>query len=49
MSNKTLAIIIDDFSDRVFEYDNVTLYDYGNYNHITTLKYEPKNIQATER
>ena len=39
MSNKTLAIIIDDFSDRVFEYDNVTLYDYGNYNHITTFDY----------
>ena len=39
MSNKTLAIIIDDFSDRVFEYDNVTLYDYGNYKHITTFDY----------
>ena len=29
MLNKSLTIIIDDFSDRIFEYDNVTLYDYG--------------------
>ena len=29
MTNRSIAIIIDDFSDRIFEYDNVTLYDYG--------------------
>ena len=29
MTNKSVAIIIDDFSDRVFEYNNVTVYDYG--------------------
>jgi len=29
LANKSIAIIVDDFSDRILEYDNVTLYDYG--------------------
>ena len=39
MPNKSLAIIIDDFSDRIFEYDNVTLYDYGSYNQSQWFDY----------
>ena len=43
MANKTLAIIIDDFSDRTFQYDNVTLCDYGFYNYSQFFDYVGSN------
>ena len=39
MLNKSLAIIIDDFSDRIFQYDNVTLYDYGTFTVSSTYDF----------
>ena len=33
--DKTLIIVLDDFSERIFEYSNVTLFDYGT---LSTLK-----------
>lgn len=29
---KTITVIVDDFSDRVFDYDNVSLFDWGSFN-----------------
>ena len=39
MLNKSLAIIIDDFSDRIFQYDNVTFYDFGTFTVSSTYDF----------
>ena len=35
--DKTLLIVIDDFSDRVASYENVTLFDYSSVSQITYI------------
>jgi hypothetical protein len=37
--DKTLIIVLDEFTERVFEYSNVTLYDYGFIDEITFFDY----------
>ena len=41
--DKSLLIVVDSFSDRVFEYDNVTLYDYGYFETVSYVDnyYDP--------
>ena len=37
MADKSLLIVIDQFSERVFDYDNVTLYDYGYFDTVSYI------------
>ena len=36
-ADKTLIIVVDQFSDRVFEYDNTFLYDYGYFETVAYI------------
>ncbi len=37
--DKSLIIVIDDFSELVLDYSNVTLFDYGHFNELTTYDF----------
>ena len=45
--DKSLIVVIDDFTDRVFEFDNVVLFDYGSY-HQTTYYDNYYNVNTLE-
>ena len=34
INDRSLLVVIDDFSDRVLDYDNVTLFDYGTFDSV---------------
>ena len=46
--DKTLIIVLDEFSERVFEYSNVTLFDYGFMNEVTFYDYVSNGLGAVD-
>jgi Ca2+-binding RTX toxin-like protein len=46
--DKTLIIVLDEFTESVFEYSNVTLYDYGFIDEITFFDYVSNGIGTAD-
>lgn len=46
--DKSLIIVVDSFSERVFEYDNVHLYDFGFRNEVTFYDYVANGLGAID-
>ncbi len=46
--DKTLIIVLDEFTERVFEYSNVTLFDYGFLNEVTFYDYVSNGLGIDE-
>lgn len=46
--DKTLIIVLDEFSERVFEYSNVTLFDYGFMNEVTFYDYVSNGLGTVD-
>lgn len=46
--DKTLIIVLDEFTERVFEYSNVTLFDYGFLNEVTFYDYVSNGLGAVD-
>ena len=46
--DKTLIIVLDEFTERVFEYSNVTLFDYGFLDEITFYDYVSNGLGGVD-